>query len=53
MKNKLSKYTFLGQNRPIEFNVSQKYLDQLSICNMAFPVVEFLREGYKIRKVFG
>ena len=24
-----------------------------SLCGMAFPVVEFSREGYKIRKVFG
>jgi hypothetical protein len=24
-----------------------------SMKNMAFPVVEFSREGYKIRKVFG
>ena len=23
------------------------------VYNMAFPVVEFSREGYKIRKVFG
>jgi hypothetical protein len=23
------------------------------VSNMAFPVVEFSREGYKIRKVFG
>ena len=30
-------------------------LQKLSIlsCIMAFPVVEFSREGYKIRKVFG
>ena len=25
----------------------------LMTSNMAFPVVEFSREGYKIRKVFG
>ena len=26
---------------------------QLIVCAMAFPVVEFSRQGYTIRKVFG
>ena len=30
---------------------SASYVSEL--VNMAFPVVEFSREGYKIRKVFG
>jgi hypothetical protein len=36
-------------NRSLEF----KILVVRALDNMAFPVVEFSREGYKIRKVFG
>jgi hypothetical protein len=35
-------YSITGVTKPPE-----------EICSMAIPVVEFSREGYKIRKVFG
>ena len=33
--------------------VIQPHMTSFSIKVMAFPVVEFSRQGYKIRKVFG
>ena len=37
-----------------KFNISIWVASILSdTANMAFPVVEFSRQGYKIRKVFG
>ena len=34
-------------------SVSALLLHVVRLCIMAFPVVEFSRQGYKIRKVFG
>jgi hypothetical protein len=43
-------YTYILNNRRYFFR--EKVLD-LEVIIMAIPVVEFSREGYKIRKVFG
>ena len=52
---KISTYSFIPTYIFIRFcifSLAHIYYLEL-ICTMAFPVVEFSREGYKIRKVFG
>ena len=37
----------------VVFVTNSTLLFRLAVAIMAFPVVEFSRQGYKIRKVFG
>ena len=51
LKNKKSS-EFLTADSENSFKVKGTNIS-MYVCNMAFPVVEFSKEGYKIRKVFG
>ena len=57
---KYEKMNCSKQKKKLQRKVSSKMqkcviytIKKLTIHNMAFPVGEFSREGYKIRKVFG
>ena len=42
-----------GKHRFLHVEIARKSFSYLLLWIMAFPVVEFSRQGYKIRKVFG
>ena len=46
MKDKVNKYE-------VKLKMQKQNSQQLGMLGMAIPVVEFSREGYTIRKVFG